>query len=328
MTLSAAELTLVDRWQRGFPLVPRPYAAVGRSVGLAEADAVAAFRRAIRAGAVSRIGAVVRPRTVGASVLAAMQVAPDRLGAVAALVSAEPAVSHNYEREHAFNLWFVIAARDAATVDATLARIARSTGLPVLELPLERAYHIDLGFPLDGAARPRGGTPVAHGDHRPDERDRCLLGAIEDGLPLTTRPYLTVARSLQLDEKDVIDRLARLLDAGVIKRLGTVVRHSFFGYEANAMAVWDIPDRVVDAVAGQFAADSRVTLCYRRTRRPPEWPYNLFCMVHAKARAQALAVVADLNAAAATEALDQAVLFSTRCFKQRGAVFSARGKEP
>src|SRR5262245_48312240 len=171
MTLSAAELTLVDRLQRGFPLVARPYAAVGRSVGFAEADALATFRRAIRAGAVSRIGAVVRSRTAGASVLAAMRVPRDRLAAVAATVSAEPVVTHNYEREHAFNLWFVIAGRDDETVAATLARIAQATGLPVLELPLERAYRIDLGFPLSGAATERDKALAADGDHRADEDD-------------------------------------------------------------------------------------------------------------------------------------------------------------
>jgi DNA-binding Lrp family transcriptional regulator len=125
----------------------------------------------------------------------------------------------------------------------------------------------------------------------------------------------------------VIDRLARLVAAGVIKRLGCVVRHRFFGYDANAMVVWDVPDEMTDAVAGHFAANPGVTLCYRRPRRPPHWPYNLFCMVHAKAREQALATVAELNAAAGTARLDQAVLFSTRCFKQRGAVFSAREPE-
>jgi DNA-binding Lrp family transcriptional regulator len=100
------------------------------------------------------------------------------------------------------------------------------------------------------------------------------------------------------------------------------MRHRSLGFTANAMAVWDVPEAIVDAVAARMIRNPRVTLCYRRQRRLPEWPYNLFCMVHAKARAEALAVIEDLNAVAEASYFDQTVLFSTRCFKQRGAVFS------
>jgi hypothetical protein len=95
------------------------------------------------------------------------------------------------------------------------------------------------------------------------------------------------------------------------------------GYSSNAMVVWDVPDAMVDRVAATFVRHPRVTLCYRRPRRPPVWPYNLFCMVHAKARSDAHAVIDEINLQADTGLMRQAVLFSTRCFKQRGAVFSS-----
>ena len=109
----------------------------------------------------SRIGAAVRPNTVGASVLAAMRVAPDRLDEIAAIVSREPCVNHNYEREHELNLWFVVAAPDKAGLDSVLARLRAATGHEILELPLERAYYLDLGFSLDlsrGTAAGRVGS--------------------------------------------------------------------------------------------------------------------------------------------------------------------------
>jgi hypothetical protein len=100
------------------------------------------------------------------------------------------------------------------------------------------------------------------------------------------------------------------------------VRHDKLGYKANAMAVWDVPDKMIDAVAGTLARHPSVTLCYRRPRHRPIWPYNLFCMVHAKSRSDAYAAIADINLQADTGLIKQAVLFSKRCFKQRGAVFS------
>lgn len=142
------EKALLDGFQRDFPLVPRPYAAVAERLGMTEAELLAMLRRLRDAGAVGRVGAVVRPGTVGASTLAAMAVPPERLDAVAALVSARPEVNHNYEREHRYNLWFVVTAASRDRVAAVLREIAAAAGLPVLDLPLAREYRIDLGFPL------------------------------------------------------------------------------------------------------------------------------------------------------------------------------------
>jgi DNA-binding Lrp family transcriptional regulator len=322
MMPSAGEIALVDRWQRGFPLTARPFAQIGDAAGLDEAAALATFRKLHADGVLSRIGAVVRPHTVGASTLAAMRVPPARVEEVAALISAEPLVNHNYEREHAINLWFVVAGPDPEAVAETLARIERASGLAVIDLPLLEAFHIDLGFSLvDRCTRPE--VRPRSGDYRPDAGDRSLLAAIEDGLPLTERPYLDVAYRLRSCETEVIARLARLSAAGVVSRFGCVVRHRRLGFAANAMAVWSIPDEAVADVGAAFAQNPRVSLCYRRPRRAPDWPFNLFCMVHACTRQEALAVVDGLNHAAAAR-YDHAVLFSTRCFKQRGARFSAR----
>ncbi|MGZ8403684.1 MAG: siroheme decarboxylase subunit beta [Rhodoplanes sp.] len=321
MTPSASELALIDRWQRNFPLEPRPYATVGRSLGLDEDATIAAFERLIDAGVITRIGAVVKPHAIGASTLAAVRAPAPRLDTIAAAVSGEPLVNHNYQREHALNLWFVIAGPDRAAVTGTIERVERATGLTVLDLPLVDAYHLDLGFPLTAAAQ-REPTQPRRMDYRPRAGDRRVLAAIEDGLPLTPRPYREVGHTIDNDESDVIARLRALAAAGVVTRIGCIVRHRSLGFTANAMAVWDAPEGIVDAVAARMIRNPRVTLCYRRQRRLPDWPYKLFCMVHAKSRAEALAIVGDLNAVAEASYLDQAVLFSTRCFKQRGAVFS------
>ncbi|HET7802711.1 MAG TPA: Lrp/AsnC family transcriptional regulator [Pseudolabrys sp.] len=326
MTLTRTEFALLDRWQRGFPFVRRPFAVAGQSAGISERATLDIFERLRKQQMISRIGAIVRPQAVGASTLAAMRVAPDRLEEVAAIVSRQPCVSHNYERTNAFNLWFVVAGPDAQAVASTIGTIEDLTGLPVLHLPLQQAYHLDLGFPLQGGPHPRRvGSRFVPG-FQPDTTDRQLLAAIEDGLAIVPQPYGNVADSIGLAETEVIRRLKRLAQSGVVTRFGCIVRHRKLGYTANAMAVWDVPDDEVDAAASALVRNERVTLCYRRKRLPPDWPYNLYCMVHARSRTDALAVVDDLNAASGLAQKKQTVLFSTRCFKQRGAVFSEQAQ--
>jgi DNA-binding Lrp family transcriptional regulator len=155
----------------------------------------------------------------------------------------------------------------------------------------------------------------------PDSRDRRLLAAIQEGLPLVSRPYAEIGRRAGLSEAEVLERLGRWLEAGVVKRLGVVVRHRELGYRANAMVVFDVPDERVGDIGARLAACPGVTLCYHRPRRGPDWPYNLFCMIHGRDRAKVEAQVEALAAAAGIAGLPRAVLFSRRCFKQRGALF-------
>jgi DNA-binding Lrp family transcriptional regulator len=146
--LDALDRRLLDDFQQGFPLSPRPYRDIAEQLGIGEAEVLARLESLSRAGIVSRVGPVVRPGRAGVSTLGAMRVAPERLEAVAALVSAYPEVNHNYEREHAFNLWFVLTAADADRLGAVLDEIALRTGIPVMDLPMLEEYHIDLGFRL------------------------------------------------------------------------------------------------------------------------------------------------------------------------------------
>jgi len=142
------EKDLLDDFQRNFPLVPRPYKVIADRLGCDEETVLDLLCRMITAGLISRIGPVFTPHRAGASTLAAMLVPRDRLDAVAALVSEYGEVNHNYEREHEINLWFVVCAPSAERVSEVLRDIAARTGLEVIDLPLEQAFHIDLGFPL------------------------------------------------------------------------------------------------------------------------------------------------------------------------------------
>ncbi|MGE5505529.1 MAG: Lrp/AsnC family transcriptional regulator [Actinomycetota bacterium] len=314
---------LLNDFQHDFPLVARPFAAIADVTDQTEAAVMARLAWLRLDGAVSRVGAVFRPHTVGASTLAAMAVPAERLDEVAALVSACPQVNHNYQRDHRLNLWFVVACADRAEVAAVLDGIGAATGLAVLDLPLVEDYHIDLGFDLGWgshglrSARPAPSTPPVL-----DARDLDLVGVLADGLPLVERPYRSLGAAIAMDEDEVLARLQAMIEAGAIRRFGVVVRHHELGFRANAMVVWDIPDDAVAHVGAQLAAMPQVTLCYRRPRRLPTWPYNLFCMVHGRDRSSVEAAIADFG-------LDypHAVLFSTRRFKQTGARYGRRAEK-
>jgi len=146
--MNALEKRLLNEFQRDFPLSSTPYADIAKRVGASEAEVLEALARLTASGAVSRVGPVIRPHSIGVSTLAAMRVPPERLPEIAALVSEYPEVNHNYEREHAVNLWFVLAAPTKQRLRQVLSDIERRAGLAVLDLPLLADYHIDLGFEI------------------------------------------------------------------------------------------------------------------------------------------------------------------------------------
>lgn len=326
--LSDLEFRLLDDFQRDFPLVPRPFAELARQLGTSEALVIAALQSLRERGLVSRVGAVFRPNVVGVSTLAALAVPAARLEEVALRVSAFAAVNHNYEREHGFNLWFVATASSAAHLQQLLhdIEIACASG-PVLALPLLEQFHIDLGFGLgadpvaDGIAPSRrerqAPADVAAIALSPAEQD--FMAVLQHGLPLVPQPFA----QLGWVETDALAILAHWCRDGVIKRFGVVVRHHELGFTANAMVVWDVPDAVVTEVGRRLADSGRVSLCYRRPRYLPHWPYNLFCMIHSKDRSAVEQSIADLSHRCGLAAYPRAILFSRRRFKQCGAQYVA-----
>ena len=146
--LNDLEKRLINEFQKGFPLSPEPYAEIAQRLGTSEALVLKILGRLQEMGVISRIGPVFKPKRVGTSTLAAMAIPEPLLEEVAELISAYPEVNHNYEREDHFNLWFVVTAPDQEHLDAVLADIERNSGFPLLNLPLEKQFHIDLGFPL------------------------------------------------------------------------------------------------------------------------------------------------------------------------------------
>lgn len=324
---SPIEFSLLNDWQRDFPLLSQPFAAIGAKVGAGETAVIETMQRLQRRGAISRLGAVFAPGRAGAGTLAALAAPPERLEEIADRVSARPEVNHNYQREHRWNLWFVVTALDRTKLDAVLQSIEHETGCPVLSMPLQHEFHIDLGFDLGTQSghnrqrdRRQSAAIAAFEPVRRSAEELCLLEALENGLAFVSRPYAQLAKHCGLSEETVLKHIDNWQQEGLVKRFGVVVRHHEMGYRANAMVVFDLPDDQVEAVGTQLAQEPAVTLCYRRERCLPHWSNNLYCMVHGRSREEVAPVVERL---AATAGVAPSVLFSVRRFKQCGARYFA-----
>ncbi len=274
----------INRFQGGFPVVPRPFSQVAASLDIGEAALVSMVRTLIRDGLLSRFGPVFdASRLGGAQTLAAMQVPENRFNEVARRVNALHAVAHNYRRDHRLNMWFVIAAEDAAQIHAAVEHIAAENGLPVHEFPKLREFYLGLWLRLGATGSVETVPTPAPGNapgYRFDDFDRRLVLACQRGLPLDPRPYRTLAGDLDVAEDRVLERMQAMLHHGAIRRIGAVPNHYRLGLASNGMTVWDIDDAEVERVGADLAGLPFVSHCYERPRRPGVWRYNLFAMVH------------------------------------------------
>jgi DNA-binding Lrp family transcriptional regulator len=320
---SSLEFRLLNEFQRDFPLCPAPFAELAVRLGVGEKLVLTELERLRREGKISRVGAVFAPKRIGASTLAAMAVPPERLAAVAATVNRFPEVNHNYEREHRYNLWFVVTAASEGRLQATLGAIEKAAGYALLSLPLLEEFHIDLGFPLHGeSVKEKAVARVLPPPSPIGDGERRLISVLQEGLPLFVRPFALIAERVGASESTVLTRIGNWIEEGAIKRFGVVVRHHELGYRANAMLVHDVPDERVGELGRSLAEEPAVTLCYRRPRQAPQWPYNLFCMIHGRERAEVEGVIAELRQRHGLKDCAHDVLFSLTRFKQKGARYA------
>ena len=152
----------------------------------------------------------------------------------------------------------------------------------------------------------------------PDALDLALIRATQGGLPLVAQPYHALAEQVGASVKEVMERLQRMLDLGIIRRIGAVPNHYVLGYKANGMTVWDVDDAEVDRLGEAIGRLDFVSHCYRRPRRLPLWPYNLFAMVHAKSREEVEAMANESAAFLGDACSGSDVLYSSRIWKKTG----------
>lgn len=326
MTLDALDWRLMNDWQRALPLVPRPFQVIAERLETTEDRVVERLKGLIETGAITRVGATCRPNTLAASTLAAVAAPEGRIEQVAEIINAQEGVNHSYQRENEWNIWFVATGPTRAFVNDILARITRQTGLRVLDLRLKRPFNVDLGFALDGS----NALPTPR--NRPDQieiqdGDRAIMQALSEGMSPTACPFAELADRLGQSEAVIISRVRELAEAGIVSRIGLIVRHRALGWRANAMCVFVVPPEEIETCGTALTQVQGVTLCYERRPVPDVWPYTLYCMIHGRSRAETLDVLSQARVAAGLVPYAYRILFSTRCFRQQGALIDVSSGE-
>lgn len=323
----SAEISIADQllnsYQRDFPLTPEPFNNIATNLGATEREVRAAFEALLGSGIIARIGGVVRPNTLAASTLAAVAVPGLSTDSIATRISSLDGVNHVYLRENDINIWFVATGPDRAYVDATLLEVEKLSGQPVLDLRLEQSFHIDLGFSLKGGPKAHSPLGAPNLAYTAALCDRPLVQILTSGLAVHPRPYQIAGTQLGISEEAVIARLRHMLESGIVTRIGAIIRHRALGWRSNAMVVWDVDPSEIAEKTGILAAQKGINLCYQRRRYDDQWPYNLYCMVHAKSRESALRILDSASRRARLDGIPRQVLFSSHCYKQTGALIVA-----
>jgi len=322
LELSPLERSLINRFQGGFPIAGRPFSSVAQRLKSDETSVIAAIRGLLDRGWLTRFGPLFNAERMGGGlVLAAMAVPEAQYDRVAGILNGIPEVAHNYRRDHRLNMWFVLATDSPQAIGTGIRAIEAATGLSVYAFPKEREYYLGLWFELgaDGGLRTRSLPSTPYGPQPAlEELDRHIVAATQDGLPLTPEPCETVAAAAGCEPCEVVARMEAMLRSGVIRRIGVVPNHYKLGFRGNGMTVWNIPDERLDAVGERVGALDYVSHCYARPRHLPEWPYNLFAMVHGRDRRQVKDQVEEVARLLSGEAIGHEVLFSSAVLKKTG----------
>jgi len=328
MALSELARAFINGYQGGFPIdETRPFAYLAKSLDTSEASLLGLVRALVDAGYLSRFGPIYdASRLGGGQTLAALNVPAGRFDAVAAKVNALPAVAHNYRREHALNMWFVIAAPSPTEIDSTLREIELGTGLQVYNFPKQHEFYLGLWLSLDeqGDVDTVPVPTMQRAAPQPlDAVDYRVIAATQAGLPLVEEPAEELGRQIGMEPGEVVGHLQGMLGSGAIRRIGAVPNHYRLGLRGNGMTVWDVPDELAVELGEQVGALDFVSHSYLRPRYDGVWPYNLFAMVHGRGRDEVRAKTERIAGVLAPHCRAHDVLFSSKVLKKTGLRLAA-----
>jgi DNA-binding Lrp family transcriptional regulator len=316
------ERRFINRYQGGFPLEEHPFENLAAALDSDPQTLIERIRCLLEDGTLSRFGPLFDAASMGGALtLAALCVPPARFDEVAEQVNSLPEVAHNYQREHELNMWFVIAAESTALLQRAIERIEQTVNLPVYNFPKQQTFYLGLWILVDETGKVRTQPvpgPLKQGGMIIDELDRGIVRASQQGLPLQAAPYTEIAALCGCDTATVLGRMRRMLDCGVIRRIGAVPNHYRLGLAANGMSVWDVDDERLQELGARVGRLDFVSHCYARPRHLPRWPYNLFAMVHGHDRDEVGTHVGEIADLLGRASRVHEVLFSTRILKKTG----------
>lgn len=314
---------LLDLIQNEFPLDERPYTSFARRLEVDD-DLVLERIEALRAaGKIRQISAIFDTRRLGyRSSLVAAKVEGARADEAAAVFSAHPGVSHNYLREHEYNIWFTVAVPPDSTLglEPTIELLGMLAGVEAIRpLPTLRFFKIGVDLDVQGGRDPRAKKPRRTPElPAPDpseltDADREVIRALQHDLPVDERPFALLADAVGMTEIDLLDRGRTMLRNGLMRRFAAVLAHRKAGFVHNGMGVWRVPEERVAEVGQLMGSFAGVSHCYQRPTYP-DWPYNVFSMTHGRTREECEAVLRAISQDTGLD--DYIVLYSTREYKK------------
>jgi DNA-binding Lrp family transcriptional regulator len=318
--LDEMDKKLLNDIQWVFPLADRPYLEIAKNYGISEDEVMRRIIGLKGAGLIRQINAIFDTRRLGyKSALIAFAVAPEKLDAVAEKINEHPGVSHNYERNHEYNMWFTLAVPPDSDMKDELDGMSALDGVVKYRLlPTLKMYKIGVKLDMvnDDAEKPKPTEEVK--ELNPDrleitERDKEFVRELQKDLPVTREPFKEMAQNLGITTEELFAKAREYEKIGLMRRFAAILRHRDAGFVANGMVVWNVPEDRVDDVGFKLAAFPQVSHCYRRPVYP-DWKYNVFSMVHARSLEAAEKMAVEMSEQIGVS--DYKILFSSREFKK------------
>jgi DNA-binding Lrp family transcriptional regulator len=324
---AAAPLDDVDRrvlnlMQGSFPLHPCPYGAVAAAAGLAEAEVLARVQRLLDDRIIRQVTPIYDTRALGyGSMLVAAKVDPEHPWRAAKVVNSHPGVSHNYLRNHEFNMWFTLAVEEDSKLgmQGTLDVLQQLTGAQsIRQLPTLKLFKIRMDLEMEGDTKSLASEGVAEEpvelEGVPyDEFDRAVIRATQGDMPVVAQPYAPAAAQLGIDEGALLDHLAGMQERGILRRVAAILYHRRAGFSANGMGVWKVPDDRIDELGPRMASFRGISHCYQRPTYE-DWPYSIFTMAHGRSKEECDAILDAI--AGEFDISERATLYSSTEFKK------------
>jgi siroheme decarboxylase len=321
--LSAADKALLNLMQGSFPLDTRPYAHVARQAGTTEEQVLADVRRLLGDRIIRQVTPIYDTRALGyGSMLVAAKVDPEHPWAAARIVNSHPGVSHNYLRNHVFNMWFTIAVEEDSRLglQGTLDVLQELTGAEsIRQLPTLKLFKIRMDLDMQGDTHALARSGVAEDpvelDKQPfDDFDRAVIRATQGDLPVVPEPYADAAAQLGVTQEALVQHLAGMRERGLLRRVAAILFHRRAGFSANGMGVWQVPEERVPEVGPRMASFRGISHCYQRPTYA-DWPYSIFTMAHGRSKEECDAIL-DAIGGAFDCIEDRATLYSSTEFKK------------
>jgi siroheme decarboxylase len=326
--MDGADTQLCDLIQNEFPVCERPYAALGETLGLAEGDVLERVKRLRGERIIRQISAIFDTRKLGyKSMLVAAKTAPERADAAAEAISSHPGVTHNYRRDHEFNIWFTVGVPPTSRLglDRTVELLGELAGVESIRpLPAIRFFKIGVDLDMKGDRDPaakrerRAPSKPAPPPDRIPQRDIDAIRALQGDLRTAAEPFAGPAQRHGFTVDELLEKAAEFQATGQMRRFAAVLYHRSAGFTYNGMGVWRVPDERVEEMGSLMASYRGVSHCYQRPVYP-DWPYNLFSMTHGRSTKECEDV---LDAIARETGLDdRIVLYSTKEWKKTRLVY-------